>query len=998
MASFQLPFGVVAVGELRGHSALVEDLEWSPDGGFLATASGDGRVQVWNVDGGRLVRLNVNRAGVRAVSFSLDGHWLATGGRNGSVRLWDTTAWKRRPIPARFRPIEDVAFAADGSLLVLAEDRLTRCVGEDLRPAQVYETREARRVATGADPQDFAIATQNGISTWTIERQWNLTSPLGAWDVAFDPGGRTFAVAGANGAILIGDLRERLLRATFEGHTSTVAAVSYSADGRLLASRSEDDVRIWDLRSGECIASFGGLEPGAYPPRLAFHPQRPLLAVSNGEAVHLFDVERQPFDVAPARAVRYTSAKIVLVGESGVGKTGLGWRLAHGDFKEHASTHGQQFWALDELDHTRADGAKCEAVLWDLAGQPDYRLVHALFLDDADLALVVFDPTRDDDPLRAVEYWLDQLENAKVLLVAARADRGTSRIMRDEIEAFCAAREVTSFHVTSALSGEGLEALVGRIRETIPWERKPATITTETFKRIKDDVLALREDPDQPVIVSTGQLRAILDRDPDLGTFTDDEMLTAVGHLSNHGYVARLTTSEGDVLTLLAPELLNNVAASIVLEARRDARELGSLEEEKVLSNTYRFRELEELGNDDREVLLDAAVAMFLAHNVCFRETNPLTRRSYLVFPELINLRKPDIEAERPVEDGPSYSVRGAVQNVYARLVVLLGYTDTFARADQWHNQARYVVGKDHVCGFRVTGDRAGRLEFVLYFDLAMERDQRQLFESLFESFLKRAELDVLRYRPVICAKGHRINRDVVREALAAERTDLFCNHCGQRVAIDAAEASLTRAAPAGAAFADEQRTVDTRSRFEQVLFRLTAHTTQAELEAPECFISYAWGDQNHERWVERFANDLLKGGVDVILDRWENSRIGASVPRFVERVANADRVIVVGTPLYRRKYVNGEPMRGYVVAAEGDLIGHRMLGTEAGKEEVLPVLVDGDSSSFPDLLRPRVYADFRDADRYFATMLEVLLSLYKIGPREAVAIELRSILDAGFD
>jgi GTPase SAR1 family protein len=104
-------------------------------------------------------------------------------------------------------------------------------------------------------------------------------------------------------------------------------------------------------------------------------------------------------------SVAYTTAKIVLVGESGVGKTGLGWRLAHGEFIQHASAHGQQFWLLDELCSIGADGIECEAVRWDLAGQPDYRLIHALYLDDADLALVLFDPTRDDDPLRGVEYW-----------------------------------------------------------------------------------------------------------------------------------------------------------------------------------------------------------------------------------------------------------------------------------------------------------------------------------------------------------------------------------------------------------------------------------------------------------------------------------------------------------------------------------------------------------------------------------------------------------------
>ena len=49
-------------------------------------------------------------------------------------------------------------------------------------------------------------------------------------------------------------------------------------------------------------------------------------------------------------------------------------------------------------------------------------------------------------------------------------------------------------------------------------------------------------------------------------------MLTAVGHLANHGYVTRLKTSRGEPRVLLAPELLNNLAASFVLEARRNRK------------------------------------------------------------------------------------------------------------------------------------------------------------------------------------------------------------------------------------------------------------------------------------------------------------------------------------------------------------------------------------------------------------------------------------------
>jgi hypothetical protein len=133
-----------------------------------------------------------------------------------------------------------------------------------------------------------------------------------------------------------------------------------------------------------------------------------------------------------------------------------------------------------------------------------------------------------------------------------------------------------------------------------------------------------------------------------------------------------------------------------------------------------------------------------------------------------------------------------------------------------------------------------------------------------------------------------------------------------------------------------DRHAADQRSRFEQVLFRLKNYVMNKKIATPECFVSYAWGHPDHERWVEKsLATDLQKAGITVVLDRWENARIGASVPRFVERVAKSDHVIVVGTPLYQQEHDNAEPMRGFVVAAEGDLIGKRIIGTEAHKESV---------------------------------------------------------------
>ena len=55
----------------------------------------------------------------------------------------------------------------------------------------------------------------------------------------------------------------------------------------------------------------------------------------------------------------------------------------------------------------------------------------------------------------------------------------------------------------------------------------------------------------------------------------------------------------------------------------------------------YKFSELEKLAKREKGILVDSAAALFLDHNVCFRETDPLNGRAYLVFPELINLKRP---------------------------------------------------------------------------------------------------------------------------------------------------------------------------------------------------------------------------------------------------------------------------------------------------------------------------------------------------------------------
>ena len=87
------------------------------------------------------------------------------------------------------------------------------------------------------------------------------------------------------------------------------------------------------------------------------------------------------------------------------------------------------------------------------------------------------------------------------------------------------------------------------LKAQIPWEEMTATVTTLTFKRIKEYVLEMKEQTERNnVLVHPDELRAQLEATDADWQFTDAEMMTAVGHLANHGYVTVLRGSKGEAV------------------------------------------------------------------------------------------------------------------------------------------------------------------------------------------------------------------------------------------------------------------------------------------------------------------------------------------------------------------------------------------------------------------------------------------------------------------
>jgi WD40 repeat protein len=832
--------------DLRGHRGEGVLLSISPhplDRMVATTAAGT--VRVWDLDGETSRVLNLNAEG-RGLCWSPDGRMLAVGDRTGMLRILDAQSGRtlrRTNVASGFA----ICWSSDNELIVVTgEDRSIRvCAAEDLRQ----------------------LRTLTGHREVVVQ-------------IVLSPDGSCVASASLDHTVRIWDLHSGKENVVLEGHTGAVHAVRFSPDGEFLASQSNDrTVRLWRCRDWACVAVLrradshliGGLD---------FHPHEPILATKD-LGTRRIDCLRLDYDVLLGtdglpESRRYVNAKVVLLGDTGVGKSGLGLVLSGQPYQPTDSTHGRNVWTFDSQELEVGDGGRQtrEVLLWDLAGQPGYRMVHQLHLNEVAVALVVFDSRSETDPFAGVKHWVRALAQARRLeggaavplrtyLVAARADRGGVGVTAERVRAVLDELGLDGFFETSAKEGWQVAELVEAIRSAISWDALPMVSSSNLFESIRHFLLKEKQ---RGRLLSTADdlFRAYRLTQPD--TSNEDEpglvasFRTCIGRLEGRGLIRRLRF--GDYV-LLQPELLDAYASAMVQAARDEPDGLGFISERDALAGTFRLPEAERVADPAQEkLLLIATVEELLRHEIALKE---ITDEGVdLVFPSQFTRERPDA----PDIPGKAVTItfEGPLHSVYATLAVRLSHSMLFRREAMWQNAASYTATVGGGCGMHLRELEEGRGELALFFDERANVTVRRQFEAyVFEHLQLRALAGTVRVRRIrMCpACGYTLPDELIRLRLDLGATTITCPVCdgGVIVLLDAPPAEP---ATAEAAVAAMNRSADAgRDR------DVAATTLKGKIETGDYDVFLCHSSRDKEA-VKAIGERLKERGILPWLDVWE--------------------------------------------------------------------------------------------------------------------------------
>ena len=775
---------------LRASTYEITALALSPGEDLLVVGSSRGGISIWDLRKRKLIQeLPGLNSAVVSVVISTRGI-LYAGTSDGSIIAWNIQfnlpAGEYRGSGDHAQDLTDITLADDETRLLTSNRSYPILTAglqnfQEIRAFAGIDSRILSVVAVPGDERVYAGGENGGLyvfdfSTGVCELWMSLPdNPVFSLDLSWD--GRILVSALGDRSICIWDTVTTDLITVLEGHTGTISKVVLAHQDTWVVSGGHDGtVRVWDLETGDSVTLHRGVRT----------PVTSVIATADGEciiagsgegAIYIWENRPAGKRPVPPSQSRYTNAKVLLVGESGAGKSGLSLRLAKNTWEPTDSTVGG--WATRlQLPVSSGTNIKREIWLWDFGGQADQRLIHQLYMDETALVVLVFDGQKED-VLETLLQWDRDLRRASTrpfvkILAAARTDAGGLRVSRQQIETFAREYGYSLFLETSAKEGTGCDELRRAIISNIQWNRIPWRSAPELFNLLRDEIVRLKDRG--RVLLRYNELRETLrlTLPSPFSSFTDEELQAVIGLLAGPGVVWELGFGS---LILLQPEYINAYGQAVIRALREDLLERGCLAEEKVLSSSlHQGANLPPPDKDDETFILQGMHRKLIERQLCLREQTE--EGPLLIFPSYYRRERPDLGSHPPTL--VSYQFNGFLDEIYATLIVRLHFLKSFRGDSLWRYAADFRTLTNKPLGLKMTRQPNGRAELEVYFDPSIPLEEKIIFSKYVHEHLLRYDKEALRLRHYVCPYCYTpvADRELAMKKLREGKESILCINC----------------------------------------------------------------------------------------------------------------------------------------------------------------------------------------------------------------------------